>query len=136
MDINAIISTIGNPKVSETKEKDGLVLIGISLETAYASVITDGKMAEIALEYGDCISPIGGGFQTLEYEMAVSEPMRIEEVGALLERLAGVNLNYPNPLPLWIPRGGQGLMASVFGISEVFGYDDEERLDDDDALPF
>lgn len=134
MDTNAIINKIGNPKVSKTEEKDGLALIGVSLESAYASVITDGKMAEVAIEYGDRLAPIGGGFQTLEYEMAVSEPMRLEEVGALLERLSDKDLSYPNPLPLWVPRSGKGHMASVFGISEEFGYENTKKPDD--ALPF
>ena len=135
MDTNAIINKIGNPKVSKTEEKDGLALIGVSLESAYASVITDGKMAEVAIEYGDRLAPIGGGFQTLEYEMAVSEPMRLEEVGTLIERLADIDLDYPNPLPLWVPRGGQGHMASVFGITEAFGYE-TDTSPHDDSLPF
>ena len=32
MDINAIKKTLGNPDIDNIKEKDGLVLIGISLE--------------------------------------------------------------------------------------------------------
>lgn len=135
MNINEIINTLGNPKISTQEEKDGLALLGICFETSFASVITDGKMAEVAIEYGDRLAPIGGGFQTLEYEMAISEPMRLEAVGPLLERLADENLSYPNPLPLWVPRGGDGHMAAVFGISEAFGYETDNSLHDD-FLPF
>lgn len=135
MDIYAIKKTLGNPDIDNIKEKDGLALIGVSLETAYISVVTDGKMAEVAIEYGDRLAPIGGGFQTLEYEMTVSEPMRLEAVGALIERLRDEDLDYPNPLPLWVPRGGKGHMASVFGITGAFGYE-TDNSPHDDSLPF
>lgn len=136
MDIERIREILGNTEVRSIKEKNGLILLEISFETSYVSVITDGKMAEVAIEYNDRLSPIGGGFQTLEYEMAISEPMKLEEVGTLLGRLADEDLTYPNPLPLWVPRGGKGLMAGTFGISEAFGYEDAEKPDDGDALPF
>ena len=142
MNIEKIRENLGNLKVRSIKEKNDLVLLEVSFETSYISVITDGKMAEVAIEYNDRLSPIGGGFQTLEYEMAVSEPMRLEEVGTILGKLADENLTYPNPLPLWVPRGGKGLMAEVFGISEAFGYADEnpsngnKAPDDGDSLPF
>lgn len=135
MNIEKIREILGNPKVHSIEEKDGLVLLEISFETSYVSVITDEKMAEVAIEYNDRLSPIGGGFQTLEYEMAISEPMRLEKAGALLGRLADEDLTYPNPLPLWVPRGGKGLMAGTFGISETFGYGDEAP-ENRDSLPF
>lgn len=142
MNIERIREILRNPEVRSIKEKNGLILLELSFATSYVSVITDGKMAEVAIEFNDHLSPIGGGFQTLEYEMAVSEPMRLEEAGTLLARLPGVGLEYPNPLPLWVPRGGKGLMAEAFGISETFGYADEnpsngnEAPGDGDSLPF
>ena len=135
MNIERIREILGNPEVRSIKEKNGLILLEVSFETSYVSVITDGKMAEVAIEFNDHISPIGGGFQTLEYEMTVSEPMRLEAVGALIERLRDEDLDYPNPLPLWVPRGGKGHMASVFGITGAFGYE-TDNSPHDDSLPF
>ena len=96
MDINAIKKTLGNPDIDNIKEKDGLALIGVSLETAYISVVTDGKMAEVAIEYGDRLAPIGGGFQTLEYEMTVSEPMRLASVFGITGAFGSETDNSPH----------------------------------------
>lgn len=86
-------------KVIKEEQRGNLCWLIVSVGSCAVNLITDGTTAEIALEYNDHLRPAGGGFTTLDFDMAISEEMTLKEAEAILQKLQTVDLSYPSELP-------------------------------------